>query len=78
MKYKRPRLGKFANTPCCRADPSSAIDQFEPREPIVMADAMDISKWRDLAHLRGKLALEMVDKQVEEKSNTESRGDASK
>jgi hypothetical protein len=42
---KKPKGYKYSNEPCCRSDPSSFFDQFEPREPFIEADQIDASKW---------------------------------
>lgn len=36
---------KYSGVPCCRADVSSAVDHFEPIEPIAEKDGIDYHKW---------------------------------
>jgi hypothetical protein len=41
---KRPSW-KYSDMPCCRSDPASHVDHFEPREPHIEADGIDPSGW---------------------------------
>lgn len=45
LKAKHPPRAKYTDTPCCRADSSSAIDHFECREPQIEADGVDPTGW---------------------------------
>jgi hypothetical protein len=45
LKTRRPSHWKFANVPCCRSDPSSHVDHFEPRGPHIEEDRIDASRW---------------------------------
>lgn len=45
LKAKKHPDWKYADIPCCRSDPSSPLDHFEPREPQIEADNMDASGW---------------------------------
>jgi len=33
-----------ADTPCCRCDPNSNIDHFEPRDPQIIQDEISVDK----------------------------------
>lgn len=41
----KPPGWMLPNVPCCRADPLSPIDHFEPNEPNLEQDEVDLSKW---------------------------------
>jgi hypothetical protein len=45
LDNKKPAHWKFTDTPCCRCDADSSIDQFEPRGAIIEADRIDASNW---------------------------------
>ena len=34
----KPRGFRFPDVPCCRLDPASGVDQYEPREPHLVED----------------------------------------
>jgi hypothetical protein len=38
---------KYAGIPCCRSDPSSIHDHFEPNEWTLDADRMDMTRWAE-------------------------------
>lgn len=38
---EHPPNNRFPTTPCVRCDPSSRIDQYEPREPHLVEDGFD-------------------------------------
>jgi len=33
------------DVPCCRLDPSSTVDHYEPREPYLLEDGFEVSHW---------------------------------
>ncbi len=35
----------FPNVPCCRAEPQSPIDHFEPNEANIEQDEIDATRW---------------------------------
>jgi hypothetical protein len=37
----KPPGFRFAEVPCCRLDPASGVDHYEPREPHLEADGFD-------------------------------------
>ncbi|MGE3853530.1 MAG: hypothetical protein AB7K09_17500 [Planctomycetota bacterium] len=39
------RVWNDPDVPCRRADPTSSIDHFEPRQPHIMEDEFDVSEW---------------------------------
>ena len=45
LKSEKPPGTTYGNVPCCRSDPSSNIDHFEPNEPYFESDQMDASRW---------------------------------
>jgi hypothetical protein len=45
LHAEKPAHWRFTDTPCCRADPSSLIDHFEPRGPHIESDGIDASAW---------------------------------
>jgi hypothetical protein len=45
LSAKKPANFRYADVACCRSDPSSPIDHFEPREPHLERDNMDPALW---------------------------------
>jgi len=45
LQAKKPPGYKYGDVPCCRSEPSSSFDHFEPREPFIEADGIDASRW---------------------------------
>jgi hypothetical protein len=43
-KQRPPRI-KYSDVPCCRCDPGSSVDHFEPREPDLEEDGIDPARW---------------------------------
>jgi hypothetical protein len=38
---------KYAGIPCCRSDPTSVVDHYEPNDLYAEADGMDLTKWEE-------------------------------
>jgi hypothetical protein len=51
LQTEKPQHWHFRDTPCSRAEPSSPIDHFEPREPHIAADNIDASRWMEARRL---------------------------
>lgn len=45
LACEKPEHWRFKETPCCRCDQESTIDQFEPRGPHIEEDGIDASRW---------------------------------
>src|SRR5262249_20861180 len=45
LECPKPPGFRFSDIPCCRSEPSSRIDHFEPREPHIRRDGIDPSRW---------------------------------
>jgi hypothetical protein len=45
LKVKKHPVWKNAGIPCCRSDPASTVDHFEPRMPEVNEDGTDVTRW---------------------------------
>jgi hypothetical protein len=41
-----------ADAPCCRCDGSSAVDQYEAREPHLLEDGFAVPRWHSPEHRR--------------------------
>jgi hypothetical protein len=53
---------KYAGIPCCRSDPSSLVDHFQPNELFAKADKVDLTKWEvQCLENHRRLALDLVD-----------------
>jgi hypothetical protein len=48
----KPRGTTNADVPCRRCDSSSALDQYEPREPHILDDGFAVPRWHSPEHLR--------------------------
>lgn len=44
---EKPSHWKFTDIACCRCDPDSKIDHFEPRGLHIETDGIDATKWLD-------------------------------
>jgi len=51
LQCDKPEHWHFTDVPCSRADPSSNIDHFEPREPHIERDNIDASRWMEARRL---------------------------
>lgn len=50
----KPKYSKGSKTPCCRSDVHSHMDHYEPREPDIIEDGMEVEaeRWLEAAKLR--------------------------
>jgi hypothetical protein len=58
----RPPGMANADTTCCRCDPSSTVDHYEPREPHLLEDGFAVPRWYSSDHRRpsGEISYDLV------------------
>jgi hypothetical protein len=58
----KPSGMAHADVPCCRCDPSSTVDQYEPREPHLLEDGFPVPRWYSPDHRRpgGEISYDLV------------------
>lgn len=49
LESDKPPGYRDPSTPCCRLNPDSSVDHYEPREPHIIENQVDASEWDELA-----------------------------